>query len=67
MSEQNKADIVTVGVVDDDGQPQGWVFDCSRCDVPMINVTKSGVLWGGYSLDELREIARQNGESEWVN
>jgi len=56
-----KARIVTVGTVVD-GRAYGWVFDHAECPaVPGYRVTESvtegGTEVGGYTIDELREIA----------
>jgi hypothetical protein len=52
-----KAKIVSVGTVVD-GRAHGWVFDHAECPaVPGCLVTESGTEVGGYTIDELREIA----------
>lgn len=56
-----KAKIVAVGTVVD-GKAYGWVFDHAECPaVPGILVTESGTEVGGYTIDELREIAAARG------
>jgi hypothetical protein len=72
MGEQQRADILAVGIITDEGEPKGWTFDC-RGEVPMAAFDPTrGVLFGGYSLDELREMSRRSdkpGEesNEWLN
>jgi hypothetical protein len=52
-----KADILQVGFVDKDGTPQNWFFDCNA-GVAAITICEDGsLLWGGYTVDELRQIS----------
>lgn len=53
-----KAEIITVGTVNEEGQPKGWEFDC-KGQVAGINITEQGVLWGGYTVEELRQIEKE--------
>lgn len=52
-----KAEIVVVGWVHEDGSTSGWVFD-GKGHVPAITVDDEGrMLWGGWTAEELRAIA----------
>ena len=56
-----KGKILKIGYFDDNGNPLGWHFDCLGKDIPEIAISESGeVLWAGYSIEELREIAMSN-------
>lgn len=53
-----KPTIKIVGVVSETGEPTGWCFDCHGSSIPAFSITESGeVLYGGYTVDELRVIA----------
>jgi hypothetical protein len=56
MSEQKKAQITKIGTVNEEGYAIGWGFDCLG-DIPGINITDDGILYAGYSIEELRAIA----------
>ena len=51
-----KAKIVTIGTVDGN-EPRGWTFD-GLGRIPALAITPRGLLYGGYTIDELREIAK---------
>ena len=51
-----KGEILKVGYVDDNNQPQQWHFDCNN-EVAALTYTEDGILWAGYSVEELRRIS----------
>ena len=54
-----KAEIVKIGFVDDEDIPQEWGFHCLGT-VPALCIDEAGrLLYGGYTVDELRTIAGQ--------
>lgn len=54
-----KATIVRVGTIAEDGTPKDWVFDC-RGEVAAVSIGDDwGALYGGYTIEELREIAEK--------
>lgn len=55
-----KSTIIDIGIIDQNNQPQFWTFD-GHGEVPTIEITEDDVLYGGYSVDELREIAEREG------
>ena len=50
-----KAKILTIGFIDQDGRPKGWNFDGMGV-VPFMEVTEEGILYCGYTIEELIEI-----------
>jgi hypothetical protein len=60
MSDRPKARIIKVGTEDADGIINGFLFDCYGI-VPGVSVEVEGVFYGGYTVDELREIVRSGG------
>jgi hypothetical protein len=48
--------IIKIGYVDEDNIPQNWKFDCNFF-VPAITITDDGLLYAGYSVEELKRIA----------
>lgn len=59
MSKRIKAKIITVGYVDVDGQPKNWGFDFEDQEGGVgVEITGESIIYcGGYTVDELREIA----------
>lgn len=56
--EWGKADIISVGIVDELGEPQNWMFDC-KGTVPALNIQEDGIRHAGYTIDELRAISAE--------
>jgi hypothetical protein len=54
--DERKAKIIRIGTVTDDGVVSDWVMDGTG---PFIDIHGSEVLAAGYTVDELREIARE--------
>jgi len=50
-----KAKILTIGFIDQDGRPKGWNFNGMGV-VPSVEVTEEGILYCGYTIEELTEI-----------
>ena len=50
---QEKGEILGVGTFDENGYPVGWVIRGNAA----LTITENGVLFGGYTAQELREIA----------
>lgn len=57
-----KHTIIKIGYENEDGTLSGFIMDGSDSDASGISVnTKTGeTLYGGYTLEELRVIARNN-------
>lgn len=54
-----KADIVAVGYIDENGAPRDFAFDCKN-RVAAIEIQEDGsLLYGGYTVDELKTISTQ--------
>lgn len=60
MSDRPKARIIKVGTEGADGIVNGFIFDCYGT-VPGIALELEGVFYGGYTVEELGEIARNGG------
>ena len=57
LMQRQKAQIKAIGTVDPiSGSMSGWLFD-GEGSVPAISVQKDKNLYGGYTVEELREIA----------
>ena len=55
-----KATVIKIGSIDDNNQPLGFSLDCRRV-VPGIEVKESGeILYGGWTVKELAEMADNN-------
>lgn len=56
-----KADIISVGSFDEHGNPIGWIFGygehAKSGGVGLMIDTYNNILYAGYTVDELREIA----------
>lgn len=56
----SKAIIIQIGTVDKNNQPQDWIFDCLDI-VPAFEIKTDGkILYGGWSVDELRTMAARS-------
>jgi hypothetical protein len=53
-----KARIVKVGIIDEEGTPQHWEFDCYGV-VPLMELGNEGTFLAGYTIEELRAISKQ--------
>ena len=53
-----RAAIIHVGRIEE-GSPVDWSFD-SYTDIPALSVSGLGILYYGYTVHELEEIARIN-------
>ena len=53
-----KGEIKAIGTFDEEGRPVGWTFGKCRA---AIDVTDKGILYAGYSVEELRAKAAGNG------
>jgi hypothetical protein len=51
-----KAKILEVGYINALGEPVGFTFDCLGF-VPGIEISEDEILYGGYTFEELAEIA----------
>lgn len=57
-----KAKIITVGIIVD-GKPEGFMFDCqNNPGIAGLHITDSGVLFCGWSVEELREVVQRPSE-----
>lgn len=61
MEEGRKAEIVTIGTFNEDGQPVGWTFNHANAgDTPAFDIQDDGsIIYAGYTVSELREIAQR--------
>ncbi len=62
----SKADIARVGTFLPSGQPSGWSFSGTGRVVGMELRRGQPTLYGGYTLEELRDIAGRYAEGESV-
>ena len=53
-----KAEIIQIGFIDAGGKPCGFEFDCHDV-IPAIEIIKDGILYGGWSVCELRSIEKE--------
>jgi len=59
MMINNKAIITKIGYMDENNQPQDFVFNCNYKPIPVINIKETGeIIYAGYSVEELKEISK---------
>ncbi len=51
-----KATIIKIGSFNSEGRPVEWEFDCHN-NVPAIQYSSGALLYGGYSINELRALS----------
>ena len=58
-----KAIIKRIGTINERGQPVNFEFDCMNV-VPGVRICNDGViLWGGYTVEELKIMIKEKGDS----
>lgn len=57
MSNAIKAEITQIGTIDENNEPDGWIFDLKTGANGLTMLEDGSILYGGYTVDELRSIA----------
>ena len=52
-----KADIITIGAIDDTGNIHDFLFDCKGCVTGIEVCVDGSILYGGWTAEELRRMA----------